>query len=191
MRDRTSSRVIGRSTLPAGADRKAPAASSAAWVRSTIRSSTARRASRTALAIPSGPKLPCATTTGRRRPSRIAPPTASGSSCSRSLPTAPLISSPPTVETGPERIASRIAPPTVFDVPSITFSAMLPVKPSVTTTSADAAGRSKPSTLPTKFSEPALQALARRQHVRRALARLLPDREQPHAGPLDALRRPP
>src|SRR3954462_3281574 len=83
------------STLAVGADLKAPAASRASRVRSTIRSSTARRASRMALAIPFGPKLPCATTTGLRSPRRIAPPTASGSSSSRSRSTLRLIKRPP------------------------------------------------------------------------------------------------
>ena len=39
--------------------------------------------------MPTGPKLPWATTTGLRRPSRIAPPTRSGSSSSRRRPTRP------------------------------------------------------------------------------------------------------
>src|SRR5919108_4853281 len=144
----------GSPTLAAGADLSAPACSSAARVRSTIRSSTARRARRTAVAIPFGPKLPCATTTGLRSPSRIAPPTRSGSISSRSCAIFPRIRSPPTLDTGPERIRSLIASRTVREVPSSTFSATLPVKPSLTTTSAVAAGRSNPSTLPTKLNGP-------------------------------------
>src|SRR5215211_4434316 len=66
-------------TLAAAADLKAPAASSARRVRSTMRSSTACCASRIALAMPLEPKLPCPTTTGLRSPRRIAPPTDSGS----------------------------------------------------------------------------------------------------------------
>jgi hypothetical protein len=49
-----------------------------------------------------------------------------------------------------ERAASPTAAATVFAVPSSSFRAMLPVKPSVTTTSTVAAGRSRPSTLPAK-----------------------------------------
>jgi hypothetical protein len=45
---------------------------------------------------------------------------------------------------------SRIARSIVSETPSMSFSAMLPVKPSVTTTSALPAVTSLPSTLPTK-----------------------------------------
>jgi hypothetical protein len=47
--------------------------------------------------------------------------------------------------------ACRIAAVTVEAVPSISFSATLPVKPSVTTTSATPFVTSLPSTLPTKL----------------------------------------
>src|SRR4051812_21168214 len=141
-------------TLAVGADLNAPASARASAVLSTMRSSTARRASRTALAMPLGPKLPCATTTGLRSPSRIAPPTPSGSISSRNRSTLPLTRRPPTLDTGPERMASRIASRIVFEVASSTLSATLPVKPSVTITSTAAAGRSKPSTLPAKLSLP-------------------------------------
>src|SRR5215211_435336 len=155
--DALEDRFAGHSgaTLAVGTDLNAPAASSASAVRSTMRWSTARRASRTAAAIPSGPKLPCATTTGRRSPSRIAPPTRSGSSCSRRAPSRRLMSSPPALDTAPERIASRMAPVTALAVPSMAFSATLPVKPSVTTTSTLPPARSKPSTLPAKLRPPA------------------------------------
>src|SRR5262245_5746557 len=141
-------------TLAAGTDLNAPAASRAAAVRVTMSSSTALRASWIALAIPRGPKLPCATTTGLRSPSRIAPPNASGSSSPRSGCTRFRISRPPTVDTRPERTASLIASRTVRAVASITFSATLPVKPSVTITSAPAPGRSNPSRFPTKLRLP-------------------------------------
>ena len=58
------------------------------------------------------------------------------------------------MDTGFEVMASRMASRTTREVPSSTFSAMLPVKPSATTTSAPAPGRSKPSRLPVKFSGP-------------------------------------
>src|SRR4051794_22630151 len=141
-------------TLAVGADLNAPASARACAVRSTMRSSTARRARATAFAIPLGPKLPCATTTGLRSPSRIAPPTPSGSSSSLRRSTLPLIRRPPTLDIGPDRMASRMEFLIVFEVASSTFRATLPVKPSVTITSTVAAGRSKPSTLPTKLSGP-------------------------------------
>ena len=48
-------------------------------------------------------------------------------------------------------IASRTSLPTTLAVPSSTFSATLPVKPSVTRTSTGESTRSVPSTLPMKF----------------------------------------
>src|SRR3954454_12452924 len=145
--------VLGHweSKLPVGADRKTPADSRAAWVRLIMRSSWARWASRTALAMPSAVEPPWAITATPRRPRRIAPPTVLGSISSRSRPTRPRISSPPTLEMADEVTASRIARTTVREVPSIVFKAMLPVKPSVTTTSSSPPVRSLPSTLPTKF----------------------------------------
>src|SRR5215210_6472197 len=110
-------------TLAAVADRKAPAASRAAVVLPTMSSSTARWASFTACSMPTGPKLPCPTTTGFRRPSRIAPPTFSGSRSSRSLPSLPRMRRPPRVETAPERMRLRISPVIAFTVPSRTFRA--------------------------------------------------------------------
>jgi hypothetical protein len=47
--------------------------------------------------------------------------------------------------------AARTAPSSTDEVPSITFSAMLPAKPSATITSATAEPIAKPSTLPTKL----------------------------------------
>src|SRR5215204_397788 len=119
------------STLAPASDRSAPADASASAVRSTMRSSTARRARRMALAMPSGLEPPWAITTGRRSPSRTAPPIAFGSSSRRRAPRRPRASRPPKAATGEERIAVRTAPPTVFAVPSMTLSATLPVNPSV------------------------------------------------------------
>src|SRR5215213_827396 len=141
-------------TLAAVADRKAPAAWSAEVVRPTMSSSAARRANFTACSMPVGPKLPCATTTGFRSPSRIAPPTFSGSKSSRSFPSLPRTSSPPRLDIAPDRIRERISAPKTFSVLSSTFSATLPVNPSATTTSTPAVGMSKPSTFPAKFSAP-------------------------------------
>ena len=59
---------------------------------------------------------------------------------------------PPAFERVEEVAAARTAPSSTDDVPSITFSATLPVKPSVTITSASPVPIAKPSTLPTKFS---------------------------------------
>src|SRR5215218_722291 len=132
------------------APRVAPDASRSSAVRSTARSSTARAASRTAFAIPSGPALPWPTTATPRSPSRMAPPVASGSMRRLSPPSAGRSRRPPSVAIGPERAASRTASATARAVPSIVFSATLPVKPSVTTTSAIPASRSRPSRLPRK-----------------------------------------
>ena len=140
-------------------------------------------------ATPRAPKLPWPTTTGLRRPSRIAPPTHSGSSSSRRRPTAPRISSPPADDTGPERIALRMASRTVADVPSMTFSATLPVKPSATMTSSRPPVRSKPSTLPAKSRLPPVEPLARLQHHRRPLAALLAHRQQAHPRARNAVDR--
>src|SRR5919108_1424813 len=176
----------GSPTLAAGADLSAPACSSAAAVRPTMSSSTARRASLTACSIPVGPKLPCATTTGLRSPSRIAPPTRSGSISSRSCAIFPRIRSPPTLDTGPERTRSRMVSRSTFDVPSSTLSATFPVKPSVTTTSADALGRSKPSRLPTKLRLPA----AMRSCAVSTSGVPLPDSSPTDSSPTRGLDRP-
>ena len=149
-------------------------------MRSTARSSTARAASRIALAIPSGPELPCPTTASPRRPSRIAPPVVSGSIWLRSEPSAGRNSSPPAAARGPERAAARTASATARAVPSIVFSTTLPVKPSVTTTSAPPLIRSRPSTLPTKSMPAACPPLA--------ASRCSPPR--PPRSPCSAPRRP-
>ena len=86
----------------------------------------------------------------------------------------------------PTRAASRIASATARAVPSSVFSATLPVKPSVTTTSAAPVSRSRPSTLPTKsIAVGAGERLVRLDHVGPALLLLLADREQGDAGALD------
>ncbi len=83
--------------------------------------------------------------------------------------------------------ASRIARSSTCEVPSSTFSAMLPVRPSVTTMSARPVTRSPPSTLPTNSNGSADEAGALAQLApglddQRAAARvLLAVGEQPHA----------
>src|SRR4051794_21267924 len=145
-------------TLTAAADAEAsePPARSAASVGSTTPSSTARWASCTAVATPTGVASPWVTKAKPRSPSRIPAPTASWFNSSRRRRAFFRISSPPSVETGPERTASRTAPITVSAVPSTALSATLPVKPSVTITSCRPPAMSRPSTLPTKFSGPSL-----------------------------------
>src|SRR5512132_2126893 len=135
----------------AGACRSAPAPASVSSVRPTTSSRTPRAASRIALVIPAASNEPCGTTTSLRRPSRTAPPTACGSSWSRSSRKAGRSIRPPIVERLDEVAASRTAPSSTAEVPSITFSTTLPVKPSVTITSASPVPIAKPSTLPTKF----------------------------------------
>ena len=94
--------------------------------------------------------------------------------------------------------ASRIAPSIVCETPSISFSAMLPVKPSVTITSARPETTSPPSTLPTnsKASKPspaAHHALAqlrvRFQNQLATALRLRAVGQQPDAGHLHAEHR--
>ena len=63
-------------------------------------------------------------------------------------------------------------------VPSSSFSATLPVKPSVTTTSAAPASRSRPSVLPAKLSSLAASSSCASSVELVALLRLLADREQ-------------
>ena len=128
---------------------------------------------------PSGPELPWATTATPRRPSRIAPPVLSGSISRRRPPSAGRRSSPPTAAIGFERAASETAPPTARAVPSSVFSTTLPVKPSVTTTSAPSASRSRPSTLPVKLRA---GGLGRGRRVRRRAA-LVP---LPASSPIDS-----
>ena len=64
-----------------------------------------------------------------------------------------LISSPPSLPDVVAVISSRRASSTSLIVPSSSFSAMLPVKPSVTITSAAPFNRSRLSALPAKFRE--------------------------------------
>ena len=111
MRSRTSARVIGPATLAAGADRKAPAASSAAVVRATMSSSTARRASRTAFSMPRGPNAAVRHHHGLAQAEQDRAARALGVELARAAPASlPRTSSPPSDEIGPERTASRIAP---------------------------------------------------------------------------------
>ena len=135
--------------------RSAPAASER-----RVRAADARRprrpraASRIACAMPSRAEAPVgddaeprAGRAGTRRP---AP---SGSSSSRSPRSAGAAAAPPAFARGLERrrVADRRRAASATS-PSISFSATLPVKPSVTTTSASPVVRSRPSTLPTKSS---------------------------------------
>src|SRR5207249_1109124 len=89
-------------TLTAGADAdgaSAPLAASAAWVRSTTPSSTARWASPTAVATPTGVASPCVTKPKPRRPSRMPAPTESWFSSRRSRWAFPRIIRPPRPDT--------------------------------------------------------------------------------------------
>ena len=72
-------------------------------------------------------------------------------------------------------------------VPSITFSATLPVKPSATTTSTPAVGMSKPSTLPAKLSAP---ASAMRSCAVSTSGVPLPDSSPTDSSPTAAARSP-
>ena len=85
----------GWSATPPLRTRSAPAAARRSWVRPTTSVRAPRAASSIARAIPFAPNEPCGTTASRRRPSRNAPPCASGSIASRSPPSAGLSSSPP------------------------------------------------------------------------------------------------
>src|SRR6185436_12028186 len=122
-------------TLAAASDapsarRSAPAASKRACVRPATSSRTPRAATSIARANPFEPNEPCGTTASFRSPSSTAPPCSSGSISDRSPRSAGLSSSPPSLERGDDIAAPRTAPSSAADVPSITFSAMLPVKPS-------------------------------------------------------------
>ena len=77
-------------------------------------------------------------------------------------------------------ISSRSASRRFLIVPSSSFSATLPVKPSVTTTSAAPASRSRPSVLPSKLRSLGGEQLVRLERQLVALLRLLADREQAH-----------
>ena len=190
MRSRTSSRSmvahsarrrrrLGRrpTTLPAGADRKAPAASSAAAVRADHllvdrplrQPHRVRDAARAEAPVRDDDRLAQAeqdraADAPRGRARRAGRAACRGSAGRRAL------------DTGPERIASRIAPHERFDGPSITFSATLPVKPSVTTTSTVAARE--------------VEALDVAGEVERALGEPLVRREHRRACPCPTPRRP-
>ena len=93
---------------------------------------------------------------------------------------------PADIAIGFERAASPTAPATAFAVPSSVFRATLPVKPSVTITSAASPSRSRPSTLPRKsIALGAGELGVGLDHVVGALLRLLADREQRDARALD------
>ena len=147
--------------------------------------STPRAASRIAFAIATRDELPCAMTTRPRNPSRYAPPCASGSRRARSRRAAGLISSPPSLPRGVRSISARNPSNTERIVPSSSFSETLPVKPSVTTTSAAPSSSQRLSTLPAKLQ------VARGEQAVRLLRRLvslpglLADREQADLGPRD------
>src|SRR2546421_1970863 len=143
-------------TAAADADASEPLSLRAASVRSTTPSSTARCASRTAVATPTGVAFPWVTNAPPRRPSRIPAPTESWLSSSRRRRALLRIRSPPSDEIAPERIVSRTAAITVMAVPSTALSATLPVNPSVTPTSSFPPAMSSPSTLPAKSSGPSL-----------------------------------
>ena len=108
-------------------------------------------------------ELPWQITTRPRTPSRQAPPTSSGSSAARRLRSAGFSSIPPIFARVLVPAAPLMRLKNADAQPSRSFSATLPVKPSVTTTSAVFLSRSRPSTLPTKFKpEPASNSCAAR-----------------------------
>ena len=79
--------------------------------------------------------------------------------------------------------ASRIARSVRLETPSISFSVMLPVKPSITTTSATPSVTCVPSMLPMKFSpvpRVAGELLVHGDELGRSLARLLAVGQQRH-----------
>src|SRR6266540_1815794 len=119
--------------------------------RPTTSWSTPRAARRTALAIARREEFPCAITARPRRPSRYAPPYVSGSSRFRSRRAAGRISRPPSLPRVVAVISWRNASSRFAIVPSRSLSVTLPVKPSVTTTSAAPRSRSRPSVLPPKL----------------------------------------
>ena len=75
-------------------------------------------------------------------------------------------------------------------VPSSSFSAMLPVKPSVTTTSAAPRSRSRLSALPGEVEAALAQERVRVERQLVALLVLFADREEAHLGVLDAEQLP-
>src|SRR4051794_32571789 len=152
-------------TLAAASDapsarRSAPAASKRACVRPATSSRTPRAATSIARAKPCAPNEPCGTTASLRNPSRTAPPCSSGSISLRSPRRAGRSSIPPSFDRSDDIAAPRTAPSSAAEVPSITFSATLPVKPSATSTSATPVPIANPSTLPMKPGVPSSAAPA-------------------------------
>ena len=145
-------------------------------VRSTARSCTARSARRTAFAIPSGVELPWATTATPRRPEQHRPADGVGSMPRGAGPRGPGAAAgrrPPRSGPSARRRGRRPRPPS--RCPPSVFSVTLPVKPSVTTTSATPVSRSRPSTLPMKSDarRPSAERLVGLDHVGVALLLLL------------------
>ncbi|KRO42820.1 MAG: hypothetical protein ABR58_00460 [Acidimicrobium sp. BACL19 MAG-120924-bin39] len=83
-------------------------------------------------------------------PSNMAPPVLSGSNCEYKSKKAGMSASACSLYCG-SPIAVNSALTTAFIAPSKLFSATLPVKPSVTTTSTSVVMMSRPSTLPMKL----------------------------------------
>ena len=81
-------------------------------------------------------KLPCGDHAQLAQPEQVGAALASGSISSRNPRSPPRSSSPPSAPAREAIATSRIAPSIACETPSISFSATLPVKPSVTTTSA-------------------------------------------------------
>ena len=99
------------------------------------------------------------------------------------------MSSPPSFPRVVAEISSRSASRSSLIVPSSSFRATFPVKPSATTTSAAKRSRSRASVFPLKFSPLSREERVRFEDEVVALLRLLADREQPHLGvrPLEDL----
>ena len=113
-----------------------------------------------------------------------APPGVSGSISWRSLATAGPSSQFPSLARGELRETSSIARSVRSETPSSSFSAMLPVKPSMTTTSAAPSVTCVPSMFPTNFNpEPALpdSCVVHGDQLGSALRRFLAVGEQRHA----------
>ena len=126
---------------------------------------------------------------GRRRPGLP------GRSRSRKPRSAGRSSTPPSFARAEDIAASRTAPSIVWETPSISFSAMLPVKPSVTITSALPPTRSPPSMLPTNSNATRPPRRAQRSSASvshdRARCRARPPRRWTAARRAGARRRAP